>query len=207
MQTSPPSDYYLVLVIFTAVTAFTLLLLVCCLAGMALMLRRAMKKMETLADEVKAKAFPVIASAQALLDDVGPKLKTATSEFSDISQKVRHQANNVNETLDNVLGKANVQIRRIDEMVTGTMNAVEHASRAIEVAVATPTRRVSGVLHGIRVGMGVFLGRRGELRAEGRAKPVDWEDRSVAGSTVTRVEEPPRAEGPRTVEFPQQKHA
>jgi hypothetical protein len=204
---SPPSDYYLVLVIFTAVTAFSLFLQACCLLGMAVVLLKGMKKMQALAEEVKAKAFPAIASAQTLLDDIGPKLKTATSELSEISQKVRHQATNVNETMDDVLVKANAQIRRIDEMVTGTMNAVEHASRAIESAVAAPTRRVSGLLHGMRVGLGVFLGRQRQVRVGGSAA---W-----SPGPVTRVEEPaPRAEtpaarteGPRPVEFPSQKHA
>lgn len=207
MPVSPPSDYYLVLVIFTAVTAFTLLLLVCCLVGMVVMLRKSIKKMEALADEAKAKAYPVLASAQALLDDIGPKLKTATSEFSDVSQKVRHQANSVNETLDSVLEKANIQIRRIDEMVTGTMDAVEQVSRTIESAVAAPTRRVSGVLRGIRVGMGVFLGREGEqLRTESHPR-IDREEKPAPRPTVTRIEEPARAEGPKTVEFPHQKQA
>ncbi|MGH9587345.1 MAG: hypothetical protein ACRD3F_10365, partial [Acidobacteriaceae bacterium] len=163
--------------------------------------------MEALADEVKVKALPVLASAQTLLDDIGPKLKTATSEFSEVSQKVRHQANSVNQTMDSVLEKANVQIRRIDEMVTGTINAVEQASRAIEVAVAAPTRRVSGVLHGIRVGMGVFLGRERNLRVgteNARTRgPEAWVE-----DPTSRVESPsPRSEGPKTVEFPQQKHA
>lgn len=207
MQTSPPSDYYLVLVIFTAVTAFSLLLQACCLLGMAIVLRKSMKKMQALADEAKAKAYPVITSAQALLDDIGPKLKTATSEFSEVSQKVRHQANSVNETLDSVLEKANVQIRRIDEMVTGTMDAVEHASRAVELAVAAPTRRVSGILHGLRVGMGVFLGGERNLRGDSSSArpqgPVTYGE-----EPISRVESPtPRAEGPKTVEFPQQKHA
>ena len=38
MQTSPTSDFYLVLVIFTAVTAFSLLLQACCLLVMAIVL-------------------------------------------------------------------------------------------------------------------------------------------------------------------------
>lgn len=206
MQTSPPSDYYLVLVIFTALTAFSLLLQVCCLLGMAIILRKSMKKMEAFAEEARAKAFPVLASSQILLDDVVPKLRTALSEFSEISQKVRHQASNVNQTLDSVLEKANIQIRRIDAMVTGTMDTVEQVSRTVEAAVAAPTRRVSGVLHGIRVGMGVFLGRQGELRAEGHPHRVDWEEEPVRPA-VTRVEEPTRVEGPRPVEFPHQRQA
>src|SRR5690348_3947388 len=136
MQTSPPSDYYLVLVIFTAVTAFSLLLQACCLLGMAIVVRKSMKKMQALAEEAKGKALPVIASAQTLIDDISPKLKTATSELSDISQKLRHQAQNLNETMDNALVKANSQIHRIDEMLTTSFNAVDQASKALEHAVA-----------------------------------------------------------------------
>ncbi|MFZ0661355.1 MAG: hypothetical protein WAM66_01570 [Acidobacteriaceae bacterium] len=202
---SPPSDYFLVLVIFTAVTALSLLIQACSLLAMFIVLRKSMKKMQDMANEAKAKAMPMLASAQALLDDIGPKLKTATSEISEISQKARHQANNLNETMDTVLVKANAQIRRIDEMVSGTMDIMEQASRAIEFAVAAPTRRVSGVLQGLRVGLGVFLGREKQVRvgatsARSQGPAIHIEE------PVARTENP-RTEGSRTVEFPQQKHA
>ena len=202
MQPAPGSDYYLVLVIFTAITALSLLIQACSLLAMFVVLRKSVSKMQTLAEELKAKALPTIASAQALIDDVGPKLKTATSQFSDVSQNIRHQAQNVNETLDNVLVKANAQIRRIDEMVSATVDAVDNASRAIESAVAAPTRRVSGIIHGVRVGLGVFLGREKEVmaRVASAARP-DPQPKTVW------TEPPPRTESPRTVEFPQQKKA
>ena len=164
MQTSPTSDFYLVLVIFTAVTAFSLLLQACCLLVMAIVVRKSMKKVQAIAEEAKGKALPVIASAQTLLDDISPKLKTATSELSDLSQKVRHQAQNVNQTMDNALVKANAQIHRVDEILTATINAVDHASRTVEDALASPTRRISGIIHGVRVGLGVFLGKQQEAR-------------------------------------------
>jgi len=186
MQTSPTSDYYLVLVIFTAVTAFSLLLQACCLLVMAVVVRKSMKKMQAIAEETKGKALPLIASAQTLLDDIAPKLKTATSELSEISQKLRHQAQNVNQTMDNALVKANAQIHRIDEILTTTINAVDHASKTIESAVASPTRRISGVIHGVRVGLGVFLGKQQEARREPLTRP----ERTAA-----------------TVEFPHQKQA
>lgn len=171
MQTSPTSDYYLVLVIFTAVTAFSLLLQACCLLVMAIVVRKGMKKMQAIADEVKGKAMPVIANAQTLLDDISPKLKTATSEFSEISQKLRHQAQNLNQTMDNALVKANSQIQRIDEMLTTSINAVDQAGKAVENALAGSTRRISGLIHGVRVGMGVFLGSGRERRSGQRPAP------------------------------------
>lgn len=201
MQPAPGSDYYLVLVIFTAITALSLLIQACSLLAMFIVLRKSISKMQALAEEMKAKALPTIASAQALIDDVGPKLKTATSEFSELSQTLRHQARNVNQTLDSALVKANAQIRRIDEMVTATVDAVDNAGRAIENAVASPTRRVSGVIHGLRVGLGVFLGRERQVpsRVATAARPVP--------PRVVWTEPPPKTESPRTVEFPQQKKA
>jgi len=186
MQTSPASDFYLVLVIFTAVTAFSLLLQACCLLVMAVVVRKTMKKVQAIAEEAKGKALPVIASAQALLDDISPKLKTAASELSELSQKVRHQAQNVNQTMDNALVKANAQIRRIDEILTTTINAVDHATKTIEGALASPTRRISGIIHGVRVGLGVFLGKQQEARRE----PLNRPERTAT-----------------TVEFPHQKQA
>jgi len=186
MQTSPASDFYLVLVIFTAITAFSLLLQACCLLVMAVVVRKTMKKVQAIADEAKGKALPVIASAQTLLDDISPKLKTATSELSELSQKVRHQAQNVNQTMDNALVKANAQIRRIDEILTTTINAVDHATKTIEGALASPTRRISGIIHGVRVGLGVFLGKQQEAKRE----PLDRPERTAT-----------------TVEFPHQKQA
>jgi hypothetical protein len=105
-----------------------------------------------------------------------------------LSQKVRHQAQNVNQTMDNALTKANAQIHRIDEILTTTINAVDHASRSIESAVASPTRRISGIIHGVRVGLGVFLGNPRENRV--RQEPLTRRERTVT-----------------TVEFPHQKQA
>lgn len=202
MQPAPGSDYYLVLVIFTAITALSLLIQACSLLAMFIVLRKSVGKMQALADEMKAKALPTLASAQALMDDIGPKLKTATSQFSEITESFRHQARNVNETLDSVLVKANAQIRRIDEMVTGTFNAVDNASKVIESAVAAPTRRVSGIVHGLRAGLGVFLGR--EKEVVGRVAP---NTRPEPQPRVVWTEPPPKPETPKTVEFPQQKKA
>lgn len=205
MQPTPGSDYYLVLVIFTAITALSLLIQACSLLAMFIVLRKSVSKAQAMAEEMKAKAMPVIASAQALIDDVGPKLKSATSELSEISQKVRHQATNVNQTLDNALVKANDQIRRIDEMVTGTMNVVDQASKAIEVAVANPTRRISGVIRGLKVGIGVFLGR--EKQTAARVAAAARNEPPVTPVRPVRTEPSLRTEPPSPVEFPQQKKA
>jgi len=157
MHDSLPPIYY---VVFTGVTALAVLLQAVALLGILLVVRKSASKMFEIADEVKGKALPAIATTQNLLDDISPKLKVATSNLTEVSHTLRDQVNHANATVESLLEKTNAQIRRVDEMVTATFDALNQASKAVEIAVALPARRVSGVLHGLRVGMEVLLGKK-----------------------------------------------
>ena len=156
MQTLPPIYY----IIFTAVTAAGVLLQAFVLLAMFIGIKRTSSKLLETLDEVKSKALPAIASTQVLLSDVSPKLKTATSNLAEVSEVLRSQAGRVNTTVESLLEKTDAQINRVDEMVTATLDALNHASRAIDVAIGVPARRVNGVLHGLKVGVDVLLGKR-----------------------------------------------
>jgi hypothetical protein len=164
MHSLPPIYY----IIFTAITSLGVLLQALVLLGIYLAIRKSTGKLHEVVDELKGKALPAIASTQSLLDDISPKLKIATSNLTEVSHRLRHQANQMNVTVDSLLEKTNAQINRVDEMVTATFDAMNQVSRAVETAVSLPARRVSGVLHGLRVGVEVLLGRKQPLveRAE-----------------------------------------
>lgn len=188
MNSVPSSDYFIVLVVFTIIGGISLLFQFAALAGMFIVLRRSMAKMQQIAEEAKGKALPVIAQAQNLLDELTPKVRSAVANMEDVTHTVRKQAGHVNDSVEDLVGKANAQIRRVDEMLTATLDAVDNASRAIEKAVAAPTRRVSGVLNGVRAGVTVLLGKR---------------RRPYPPSSMNR----PSASGPSVVEIPTQRQA
>jgi uncharacterized membrane protein len=156
MQTLPPIYY----IVFTAVTAAAVLLQFIVLLAIYIAIRRSMGKLQETLDEVKAKALPAIASTQSLLDEVSPKLKTTTSNLAEMSEALRGQASHVNATVESLLDKTNAQINRVDDMVTATFNALGQASRAIDLAIGLPVRRVTGMLHGLKVGVDVLMGKR-----------------------------------------------
>lgn len=159
METVPQS-YILVLAIFTAITAVAVLIQAGVMLGMFIVMRKSVMKMQALADEMKGKAFPAIASAQSLIEDITPKLKVATANLTEVSHTLRTETKHVSETVDVLLTKANVQMNRIDGMLTATFDALDHATEAVEHAVSVPVRRFSGVVNGLRTGVGVFLGTR-----------------------------------------------
>jgi hypothetical protein len=161
---SSPSTYY---IIFTAVTALGILLQAVVLLAIFFAVRKAIGKLHEVTDDVRQQALPVIASTRSLLEDISPKLKIATSNLTEVSYTLRHQANHVNKTMEALLNKTDVQIDRIDEMVTGAFNAVDQASRVVEKTVSVPARRVSGIVNGFKAGMEVFIGRKKQSAPNG----------------------------------------
>ncbi|HTV05890.1 MAG TPA: hypothetical protein VME86_11030 [Acidobacteriaceae bacterium] len=146
--------YYIV---FTAVTAAAVLLQALVLLAIYIAIRRVSGAVNEALGEVKTKALPVIESAQNLLNDVSPKLKITTTNLTEVSETLRKQAGHVNATIESLLGKTNLQINRVDEMVGGTLDVLGQVFKAIDSAFSLPARRVSGIMHGFRVGMEVLL--------------------------------------------------
>jgi ElaB/YqjD/DUF883 family membrane-anchored ribosome-binding protein len=156
MHSSPPIYY----IVFTAVTAVGVLLQALVLLAIYFAVRKSVSKLHAVTDEVRQEALPLLASARSLVEDISPKLKVATSNLMEVSYTLRQQASHINATVEALLDKTNAQISRVDEMVTGTFDAVNQATQAIENAVDVPIRRVSAIVSGIKTGVGVFIGRK-----------------------------------------------
>jgi hypothetical protein len=67
--------------------------------------------------------------------------------------------------VDDLLKKAAVQADRVDEMVTGTLNSVAHATATMQKAVSGPVRQVGAVLNGLRAGFDVLRSKEREVHA------------------------------------------
>src|SRR5579875_20331 len=114
MQGLSPTYY----IVFTAVTAAGVLLQALVLLAIYFAIKRSSGKLQETLDEVKSKALPAIESARSLLEDVSPKLKSATGNLLEVSGTLRQQSVHVNMTVESLLEKTNAQITRVDEMVT-----------------------------------------------------------------------------------------
>jgi hypothetical protein len=156
MHTQLPQIFY---IIFTAVTAAGVLLQAFVLLGMFLAIRESTKKLHEVTDEIRTHLVPTLASARRLIDDLSPKLKIASSNLVEASHTIRHQANHVNATVEDVLDKTTVQAARVNEMLGGVLDSVDHATTTLQHAVAGPYRHISGLLVGLKTGMDVLFRR------------------------------------------------
>jgi methyl-accepting chemotaxis protein len=104
---------------------------------------------------------PTFASVRRIVDENSPNVKvivgnvTETShKVVDIAQKLKDESSHIGETLDALLKKTEHQADRVDEMVTGTLNTISHATATLQRAVTVPVRQVGAMINGIRAGFG-----------------------------------------------------
>ncbi len=148
-----------VYILFTALVAVGVLLQGCVMLGMLIAVRSALKRAESLSKMAEEHVIPTMATAREILQDVSPKLRLAAQNVVEASQTVRVQTVHLNEELDQILKKAEAQIDRVDEMVTGTLNTVSHATATMQRAVAAPVRQANALWSGFRAGLDVLLSR------------------------------------------------
>lgn len=148
-----------VYIVFTAVTAAGVVMQALVLLGMLFALKAAMSRLDEVTKQAQEHALPALATARNLLEEVSPKLKVAAQNVLEVSQTLRHESTHVSGAVDGLLRKAEVQVDRVDEMVTGTLNSIAYATSTVQRAVAAPMRQVGAVLSGLRAGLGVLRSR------------------------------------------------
>jgi methyl-accepting chemotaxis protein len=160
MQHGIPDWIYIT---FTAVTAVGVLMQALVLLGMLFALKGALGRVNEISKKAEEHALPLLQSTRALLEEVSPKLKVAAQNAlevsqtaKEVSQTVKAESTRVAASVDDLMKKASVQVDRVDEMVTGTLNSVAHATASVQKAVSGPVRQVSAVLNGLRAGLGAL---------------------------------------------------
>src|SRR6476661_1702583 len=148
------------LTVFIAVTAIAVLLQMAILAGMFVAVRKTSAKVESLAEEVKTKVLPTAELAHSMMVDLRPKIETVADNVSVSTTMMRAQLERIDATLTDIVDRTRLQVIRADEFVTGTMDKLEETREVVTRTVVSPVRYLSGIAHGLGVGLDAFFGRR-----------------------------------------------
>jgi hypothetical protein len=153
--------------IFVALTGVAVLLQAGVLIAMYLTMRKTGARVDSIATEVQTRVMPTIEQAQALFDDLRPKLEVIAENIQDSTVRVRGQIERVDATVNDVVDRARLQIIRADELLSRTLDRVEQTSDMVHKTVVSPVRQVSGLMRGITVGIEALFG--GQAKANGRS--------------------------------------
>ncbi len=148
------------LAVFIGITGFAVLLQAGILLGMFLAMRKTSEKMEALAEEMKNKVLPTAELAHSMIIELRPKMETVMDNVSVSTTVLRTQLERIDATLTDIVDRTRLQVIRADEFVTGTMDKLEETREVVQRTVVSPVRYLSGIAHGLSVGLEAFFGRR-----------------------------------------------
>lgn len=137
--------------IFTIAVVISVVIQGAVFLGLFLVARTTIKKLMSILEEVKGKALPIVGDVRNIVQDVTPKVKTISGHLVEISETVRDQTKHVNSTVGEVVDKTRAQADKVDDMVSAVLTSISHAGSSVSAGVAKPARKVSGVIHGLRV--------------------------------------------------------
>lgn len=113
----------------------------------------AFKRVNQISKLAEQHVVPMLNTARDLLNETSPKVKVVTQNVVEITEKAKVQAAHASTAMDDLLKKTESQADRVDEMITGTLNSLSHATATMQKAVSIPVRQVGAVLHGLKVGL------------------------------------------------------
>ena len=148
------------LIVFIVVTGVAVLIQAGILFGMFLAMRKTSAKIEALANEVKNKVLPTAELAHAMITELRPKIENVVDNVSVSTTVMRTQLERIDATLTDIVDRTRLQVIRADEFVTGTMDKLEETREVVTRTVVSPVRYLSGIAHGLSVGVEAFFGRR-----------------------------------------------
>ena len=148
------------LIIFIVVTAVAVVIQAGILVGMFFVMRKTSAKFEALADEVKNKVLPTAELAHSMMVELRPKIENVVDNVSASTTVMRTQLERIDATLTDIVDRTRLQVICADEFVTGTMDKLEETREVVTRTVVSPVRYLSGIAHGLGVGLEAFFGRR-----------------------------------------------
>ena len=147
------------LTLFIAVTAAAVLLQAGILVAMFFAVRKTSAKMESLAEDVKTKVLPTAELAHSMMAEMRPKIETLVDNVSVSTSVMRTQLERIDATLTDIVDRTRLQVIRADEFVTNTMDKLEETREAVQRTVISPVRQISGLMHGVTVGLETLFSR------------------------------------------------
>jgi hypothetical protein len=176
----PKLDHDTLELLLIAVTAICILVQTVLLSVVFASVHKAIKALSSQADEFRTAAMPVINNTREFVQRIAPKVEETAKNMAELSQSLKKNATEISQTIKEgttqvsasaieIAQRANVQSSRIDSMVTGALDGLDHAAVFVVDTVNKPIRQLSGLLASVKAIVEVLSGPQPPQRNSQRA--------------------------------------
>lgn len=145
------------LTVAVVLVAIAVLMQAGAMLGIWLVIRKFAGQIENIRADVKQRLDPLAQSAVQIVNDSREPLRTVASNLADVSKMLRDRTVEADAVAAELLQKSRVQVARVDNMVTGLVEKVEHTAEAVHHGVLVPFGEISAVVKGLRSGVEFLL--------------------------------------------------
>ena len=135
-----------------------------CIAGLTGL--RLIRKFEGMAERAEEKVSPMIDKSRALVDELGPKMRTITNNVEQISYTVRTKvdefsatAEEINRTVKDANTRTQEKVARVDGIVSEALNTAHNVSRTVQENVRKPVQQIAGIIAAVKKGVETWVDR------------------------------------------------
>jgi uncharacterized protein YoxC len=123
-------------------------------------------RVDGIANIVEQRTGPILDRTNELLQDLGPKIHTVSTNVEQISYTVRAKVDELgatvsqlNETVQGINGRTRVHVAHVDGIVSEALVATEELSQTVQEGIRVPLRQVAGVVAGLKAGLETLIAR------------------------------------------------
>jgi len=134
---------------------------------------RMMMRARNLVCILDAKAGPVLDQTttilhqtQGILADLTPKLRSVSENADHISATVRTKVEDLsvmvtelNETMREINGRTQAQVKRVDGIVSDALDATEEISKTVQQGIKGPVKQIAGLIAGVQAAVKTLVER------------------------------------------------
>jgi hypothetical protein len=160
------SNLETLMIVFIIVTAVAVVVQMGVLLALYANVKKSSSRMESLANQLESRAVPTLEMAQNMLQEYRPKVDTILQNLAETSTTVKQEIARLDASLSDVVDRTRLQVIRVDELFSRTLDRVEEATELVHHSVLSPVRQATGVLHGITMGLATLLNKGPHARAK-----------------------------------------
>jgi hypothetical protein len=115
---------------------------------------------------MEAKISPMVDKTHALVEQLGPKVHTITTNVEQISYTVRSKvdefsvtADELNRTVKDANKRTQAQVARVDGIVNEALHSAQNVSRTVQESVRKPVQQIAGIIAGVKRGIETWVER------------------------------------------------
>jgi len=116
------------------------------LFGLLIVMRKTAKAITGQVEEMRAAVVPVMENTRDLLARVSPKIVATSTDLAALTKSLRVQSVDAQIAANEVIARVRAQTKRIDSILSKTLDSLEHATGYVAETVNKPMRQLGALL-------------------------------------------------------------